>query len=172
MKKLLFIPLAFTLSFCKCPQNSVSKTQVTTIESVCPENGKCSIQIFKNKSLDVKEDEFGSIYYAITDNTSTSVILYEYKRNVEEGLQDGQHREEIVFEINNTDKEIHLNDFALQNTKMLFGRHCFCRGQAGFYKVSEGKLNLENNDNTITLDLDFTITKVPQLYSKVKATIK
>ena len=55
---------------------------------------------------------------------------------------------------------------------MLFGRHCFCRGQAGFYKVSDGKLNLENKDNTITLDLDFTITKVPQLYSKVKATIK
>ena len=108
----------------------------------------------------------------MNDNTMTSVILYEYKRNVEDGIQDGQHREEIVFEINNTDKEIHLNDFALQNTKMLFGRHCFCRGQAGFYKVSDGKLNLENKDNTITLDLDFTITKVPQLYSKVKATIK
>lgn len=172
MKKILFIPIAFAMSFCKCPQNSVSNTPSTTIESVCPENGKCSIQIFKNKSLDVKEDEFGSIYYVMNDNTMTSVIVYEYKRNVEEGVQDGQHREEIVFEINNTDKEIHLNDFALQNTKMLFGRHCFCRGQTGFYKVSDGKLNLENKDNTITLDLDFTITKVPQLYSKVKATIK
>lgn len=172
MKKLLFIPFAFALSFCKCPQNSVSKTQVTTIESVCPEDGKCSIQIFKNKSLEVKEDNFGSIYYVMNDNTMTSVILYEYKRNVEDGVQDGQHREEVVFEINNTDKEIRLNDFALQNTKMLFGRHCFCRGQSGFYKVSDGKLNLENKDNIITLDLDFTITKVPQLYSKVKATIK
>jgi hypothetical protein len=172
MKKLLFIPLALGLSFCKCPQATVSKTPIVNIESACPENGKCTIQLFKNKSLDVKTDEFGSIYYAMNDDANTSVIKYEYKRNVEEGLQDGQHREEIIFEINNSEKEINLSDFALQNTKMLFGRHCFCRGQAGYFKVTEGKLNLENKDNVITLDLDFTITKVPQLYSKVKATIQ
>jgi hypothetical protein len=85
---------------------------------------------------------------------------------------DGQHREEIVFEINNSDSKITLSDKNLQDSKMLFGRHCFCRGQAGYYKVNEGTLNLQNTNGVITVDLDFKVTKVPQLYTSVKATIQ
>ena len=115
---------------------------------------------------------FGSFYYSLDDNTATSVIVYEYKRNVEEGLQDGEHREEIVFEINNAETAFSLKDQNLQNTKMLFGRHCFCRGQAGYFKVTEGNLNYENKNGTINFNLEFKMTKVPQLYTSVKATIK
>jgi hypothetical protein len=172
MKKLFLIPLAMGLSFCNCKKASVPKPVMTSIESPCPENGKCAIQIYKNKSIDVKSDEFGGIYYALNDDTSKSVIHYEYNRTVEEGLQDAQHREEIIFEINNSDSEIDLTDGMLQNTKMLFGRHCFCRGQAGYFKVEQGNLKLENKGEVVTLDLDFQITKVPQLFTKVKATLK
>ena len=55
---------------------------------------------------------------------------------------------------------------------MLFGRHCFCKGQAGYFKVNEGNLNFENKKGTINVDLKFRVTKVPQLYTVVKATIK
>lgn len=172
MKKLLFIPLALGLSFCNCQKATVAATPTkSSIESICPENGVCTIQIQKNKSMVVKTDEFGSVYYTLEDDNTKSVIVYEYKRNVEKGLQDGQHREEIVFEINNSDTKITLSDANLQNTKMLFGRHCFCRGQAGYYKVFDGNLNLENTNGTITVDLEFKVTKVPQLYTSVKATI-
>ena len=172
MKKLFLIPLAFGLSFCSCPKSSIDEKQVTSIESNCPENGKCTIQILKNKSMNVKTDEFGSVYYILEDNPTKSVIVYEYKRNVEEGLQDGQHREEIVFEINNSDTAFTLKDENLQNAKMLFGRHCFCRGQAGFFKVTEGNLDIENKNGIIKVDLEFKITKVPQLYTSIKVTIK
>ena len=172
MKKIFLIPLALSLTFCKCPKAAIEKASVSSIESICPENGNCSIQIFKNKSLNVKADEFGSIYYQMLDNPNTSIIQYEYKRTVEKGLQDGQHREEILFEINNADKVISLTDSKLQDTKMLFGRHCFCKGQAGYFKVEQGTLNLRNENEIITIALDFQITKVPQLYSKVYATIK
>ena len=173
MNKLFLIPLALGLTFCHCQKSAIAAMQTkTTIESPCPENGVCTIQIQKGKSMVVKTDEFGSIYYTLEEDATKSVIVYEYKRNVEKGLQDGQHREEIVFEINNSDTKISLNDIGLQNTKMLFGRHCFCRGQAGYFKVTEGNLNLENNKGTITVDLDFKVTKVPQLYTTVKATIQ
>lgn len=172
MKKLLFIPLALGLSFCNCQKATVATMPTkSSIESTCPENGVCTIQIQKNKSMAVKTDEFGSVYYTSEDDATKSIIVYEYKRNVEKGLQDGQHREEIVFEINNSDTKLTLSDKNLQSTKMLFGRHCFCKGQAGYYKVTEGTLNLENNKGTITVNLDFKITKVPQLYTSVKATI-
>jgi len=172
MKKLFLVPLAFGLTFCNCQKSTVVEKPKTAIESSCPENGTCTIQIQKNKSMNVKTDAFGSVYYTLDDNSSTSVIVYEYKRNVEEGLQDGQHREEIIFEINNSDTAFTLKDENLQNTKMLFGRHCFCKGQAGYFKVTEGTLNVENYKGIIKVDLAFKITKVPQLYTTVKAIIK
>jgi len=172
MKKILLIPLAFGLSFCNCKKNSVPNPVMVSIESTCPENGKCSIEVIKNKSLEVKTDEFGKIYYALNDDVAKSVIHYQYNRTIEEGLQDGQHREEIVFEINNSDEKISYSDFALQNTKMLFGRHCFCRGQAGYFKVNQGTLTLERKKGSSSIDLDFKIAEVPQLFTKVKATIK
>ena len=168
MKKLLFIPFAFGLSFCKCPQSTVSKTPVTTIESVCPENGKCSIQIFKNKSLEVKEDNFGSIYYVMNDNTMTSVILYEYKRNVEDGVQDGQHREEVVFEIPNKSANQNHTDKMLQNTKMLFGRYCNCRGKNGLFKVNQGKLHITSSKKEVRFKLQFKINEVPQVTEEIE----
>ena len=172
MKKFFLIPLAFGLSFCNCQKSSIAEKPATSIESNCPENGTCTIQIQKNKSMNVKTDEFGSVYYTLDDNAAKSVIIYEYKRNVEEGVQDGQHREEIVFEINNSETAFSLKDENLQNTKMLFGRHCFCRGQAGYFKVTEGNLNIENKNGIINVDLEFKIIKTPQLYTTVKATIK
>lgn len=173
MNKIYLIPLAFAVSFCTGKKTAISKTAIaSTIESVCPDNGKCSIQIISNKTLDVKVDEFGSLYYSMNDDNSKSVIVYEYNRNVKEGLQDGQHKEEIIFEINNSDTEINLTDFALQNTKMLFGRHCFCRGQGGNFKVDQGILHLVNKKGIITINLDFKVTKVPQLFTKVAASIQ
>lgn len=177
MKKLFLIPLALSLSFCNCQKTAVAATSTkpsieSTIESACPENGVCTIQIQKGKSMNVKADEFGSVYYNLEDDATKSVIVYEYNRNVEKGLQDGQHKEEIVFEINNSDTKLAVSDFNLQSTKMLFGRHCFCKGQAGFYKVMEGKLNLENTKGVISVDLDFKVSQVPQLYTTVKATIQ
>lgn len=172
MKKLFLVPLALGLSFCNCQKSVIASNTIVAIESPCPENGNCSIQIIRNKNMEVKTDEFGSVYYTMNDDSNKSVIVYQYKRTVEEGLEDGQHREEIVFEINNSDTEIHLTDNQLQDTKMLFGRYCFCKGQTGNYKVQKGTLNLTNKAGIVTVALDFQITKVPQLFTTVRTTVK
>ena len=172
MKKIFLIPLAFLLSFCNCKKSVAESSKISSIESVCPENGVCTIQLFKNKSLVVKTDDFGSTYYQMIENIDTSVIQYQYDRTVEEGLQDGQHREEILFEINNNNTALKLQDADLQKTKMLFGRHCFCKGQAGYFKIDEGTLFLENKNKVFSFELDFKTDKVPQLFEKVKASIK
>jgi hypothetical protein len=172
MKRLFFIPLAFILSFCKCPKATIAASDKSMIESVCPENGKCTSELLRNKSLYVKADEFGSIYYQTLESNETSVVIYRYDKNVPASLQDASYREEIVFEINNKTQTLSLSGKDLQQCKMLFGRFCFCKGQTGNYKVEEGTLNLKQEGDTVQFDLNFTVNQVPQLINSVKATVK
>lgn len=170
MKKLLLIPVLLSLSFCNTA-NTNKSVMTTTIESECPANGKCTIQLLKNKGIDLKTDGLGKLYYQLIDDSSKSVVIYEYNRDVEEGLQDGQHKEEIAFEIENGAKEIRLENAELSNAKMVFGRHCFCRGQAGYFAVSQGTLQLEQKANNVSFDLNFKVKEVPQLFTAIKATV-
>jgi hypothetical protein len=182
MKKIIFLlPMILFFASCKCKKattTDVTKTAImdeskkNSTKTFCLDNGKCTIEIFRNKSLDVKTDDFGSIYYNKIDNPETSVILYKYVKNVPKGLQDGNYSEQIVFEINNSDKTLTLSNQDMQKTKMLFGRFCFCRGQTGNYKVEEGNLNLKQKNNEVQFDLDFKITKVPQLINAISEIVK
>ena len=181
MKQLLIIPIAILTSCCCTNKSTSSKEKevnlntieaVSTINSDCPTDGKCTVEVLKNKSMNVLTDDIGAIYYRAEDNPDTSIIVYKYERNVPKGLQDADYREEIVFEINNSETKINKNDFTLQSTKMLYGRFCFCRGQTGFYKVSKGNLELENKNNQIHFKLDFEVNQVPQTIKSIEATIK
>lgn len=176
MRKLLIIPFLTLITACNCQKkvsdnpSEIKKDEIVT-NSTCPSDGKCTIEVIKNKSLEVKLDEFGSTYYNLIDNMNTSVVLYRYNKNVEEGLQDASYKEEIIFEINNNEKQLSFSDKDLQKTKMIFGRICFCRGQTGYYTVTSGKLFLENQKENIKLDLSFKISEVPQIINSLNYTI-
>ncbi len=181
MKQLLIIPIAILTSCCCTNKSTASKEKeanlntieaVSTINSDCPTDGKCTVTVLKNKSMNVLTDDIGAVYYRAEDNANTSIIIYKYEKNVPKGVQDAEYREEIVFEIDNSEAVISKNDFTLQSTKMLYGRFCFCRGQTGFYKVSNGNLELENKNNQIHFKLDFEVNQVPQTIKSIEATIK
>lgn len=174
MKKILILPIALALSFCNCNKKVVEEKVLisTATLSTCPEDGDCTIQLLKNKRIVMKTDGIGKLYYETQDDENTSVIVYEYKRRVEPGLQDGSHREEIIFEIDNKASEVSLSDRDLQKTQMLFGRHCFCRGQAGYYRVTSGKLNLTSKSGEIHVNLNFKVTEVPQTIESIQTVIK
>lgn len=176
MKRLFIISLALVLSFCNCQKKNIAKNVAKSIplmlKSECPQDGTCTVEVLKDKRLDIKTDDFGGIYYEIVAATESSVVLYHYNRKVEKGLQDGQYREDVVFEINNSESLISRSGSELQKTKMLFGRHCYCKGQAGFFKVTQGQLILNQKKNAVSFQLDFTITQVPQIIQSIKANTK
>lgn len=179
MKTVLLLFIFITLS-CNSQKNKLVKNDVLEFKSNtnltnknqtsnCPADGICSIEVLKNKSLVVKTDEIGALYYQIIDNKDTSVILYQYNKKTEAGLQDASYKEEIVFEINNSETNISQSNLDLQRSKMLFGRHCFCKGQAGNFKVTEGNLKLIKNGLKIDLSLDFKVKQVPQIITSINA---
>lgn len=177
MKTLFLFSLSLFVTSCSCKKSTVDNPETkmpknATLQSDCPTDGKCSVEIFPNKSMNVQTDGTGAIYNQLADSKETSVIVYQYNRDVPEGLQDGSYREEIIFEIKNSDTNRVISGNDLQQTKMLFGRFCFCRGQTGYYKVTNGNLNLTQKDNQINFDLDFTINEVPQIINRIQASIQ
>lgn len=176
MKKIVIVSATLFLTFCSSKKN-MSKNNETilpeySIETLCPTDGKCTVELFRNKSLEIKKDEFGSMYHQIIDSeNNTSVIVYHYDKNVAKGLQDGNYREEVIFEIKNSDTNLVLSGKELQTTNMIFGRFCYCKGQTGYYLVEDGTLNLVQKDNKVSFSLDFNITKVPQIIKSIKASI-
>ncbi len=169
MKNSIYLIAILVLTSCSC-KKTTSQKLTAALESDCPKDGTCTVEIIDNKKLNVKQDEFGSIYYELEDSFDTKVVKYKYSRTVKGNLQDAGYREEIVFEIENTLKDVTLSDSDIQNTKMLFGRFCYCKGQTGNYKVSNGKLIFNSKENTI--DLDFKVTEVPQIITKIKLSLK
>lgn len=168
MKFFFFISF-FAIISCKTTSSRSSK-DLTIIKSTsfCPEDGKCNLSIKNNKQLIIKSDDIGKQYYELVDNNSKSVIIYEYSRNTPKDLQDASYREEIIFEIENSTNSLTLSNENLGNTKMLFGRHCFCRGQAGYYPVKKGNLKLTNEKSKITFSLNFEIDEVPQIIKMIQ----
>ena len=171
MKKYLLIPLALGLAFCSGQKKSMEPNAIVNLKS-CPGAGICTTELHRNKAIKIKKDDLGSIYYEIVDSPETSVIIYQYNLNVEKDVQDGNYREEIIFEIKNSENKIALNNGELQQAKMLFGRFCFCRGQTGYYPINNGRLMLTKNEAIISFDLDFVITEVPQVIKSIKTGVK
>ncbi len=161
MKKIIALFL-FGLLFSCNAQKTVS-SPMPKLSSECPSDGTCEIEILKNKRLILHYDDLGGMYYDIKDQEGTTVIHYQYNKTTQANLQDGHYREDIIFEIKNSDKSLDLLDSKLQQTKLIFGRHCFCKGQTGYFKIEKGKLNLTSKKDEIHFDLSLENEKVPQI---------
>ena len=142
------------------------------LESICPEDGTCTITVYPNQKLEILTDDIGSIYYNKIDAINYSVFYFQYNKTVEEGIQDGHYQEELIFEFNNENLPLQLGDQSLKTSKMLFGRHCFCKGQAGYFLINSGNLNLDQTKGKTTIDLQFKITEVPQIITKIQGNWK
>ncbi|AWH84635.1 hypothetical protein HYN59_05655 [Flavobacterium album] len=143
MKKFILALLPFLLIACASKKGATAFIDGEhTIESWCPPEGDCKFEIMKDKSLIIKTDGTGKLYYLVNDTPGRIVAKYVYIKK-SGAYQDDGYREEIIFET-----DARLSDLVvgnnIKNTKMLFGVHCFCREKAGFYKVNEGTVSYSN----------------------------
>jgi len=167
-KKAILLFALISLASCQCKKNT-TPAEAVAITSECPKDGTCSVKLLKDKSIAVKKDEFGRLYYTLEESTSKNVVHYIYKRTVKGDLQDASYREEIVFEIDAKSENLHIADAALENKQLLFGRFCFCRGQTGYYKINHGNLTVTNGK---IVDLNFKTDEVPQIIKHITVAIK
>lgn len=167
MKKIVALLLAFLVLSCatKKPMANFSKA---TLLSDCPTAGTCTVELFQNKSMVINFDNNRNTY-SLVDNFEKNVVVFTYNKTVKGNLQDAGYREEVIFETEKTLSDGHFQDAEIQNTQMLFGRFCYCKGQTGYYKVSNGKMQVDAPGNII---LDFSISEVPQIINHIKLSLK
>ncbi|MGV3695472.1 hypothetical protein [Flavobacterium sp.] len=153
------------LSSCKTSQKVTNEKTLLQIDSTKGVAQKT--YLFRNRKLVVSEVN-GSLGYTMEDNEKTSVVRFSYEKDMDKAAYDGGYREEVVFEIPNDLVEQNYSDLELQNTKMLFGRYCFCRSKTGLYKVSQGNLHVATSKKGTHFELQFKISEVPQIVTEIK----
>lgn len=158
---------------CKGVQNSNSETNDTAIvnETNCFTQGDCAIKYYNNSTLNILEDTIGQ-KYPVIEKGDNIVIEFIYSVKGPEGTMDGDYSETIHFEISNRNDEFSLSGEELKDIKLLFGKHCFCKGEAGYYQVNKGAIMLEKNEGYLSFNLSFIIEETSQRISNINYTLK
>lgn len=171
------ILLLFILSISISCGSHRSKSAIILNEDIqidgaqCPENGSCNLELIPNKSLIFKKDEFGFTYPVISEGEKT-ILKYTYKKTSNPNLQDANYSEIIYAEFDPTMQETTVENEELQQFNFHFGRFCFCKGETGYYPITDGKFNLKRKGrDSIRVELKFKILEVPQILNNICETI-
>lgn len=156
--------LLLNLSACKTKQ--IASQEMTLLKADSVKGTAKKIYLFKNKSLEVKQNS-GSLSYTMINDEKTNVLQFVYEKDMDKAAFDGGYKEEVIFEVPNTISEQNYSDAELENTKMLFGRYCFCRGQTGLYKIKQGNLHIKSSKKETHFELRFKINEVPQIVNEI-----
>jgi len=136
-----------------------------TLESGCLPAGECAFEVMPHTKMDFKIDGAEMLYPEFVDDIKTNTIKFSYNEDTDKELMDGHYREEVYFEVKNGTKEMDLKDMELTDVNFLYGRFCYCKGSAGYFKVNKGNLTMKNGKLTI----DFANGQVPQKLGKITA---
>lgn len=151
---------------CKTKTNLLNTSSDTISKLWCPEEGLCNFKVLAKKYLQLNKDEFGMPYVEIEEGNKI-ILKFEYKRTANPDLSDPNYREEVFILLNPNEVELETNNF--KRTPIIFGRWCFCKGQAGNFRVRKGKLSIKKlKNNYYYLELNFSIDEVPHVITKIK----
>lgn len=161
-----YLLLFLTLSLgCKSKTPSNFYKEIIVSET-CPEDGKCSYDVLKNKKMDFSYNNLNDFYPTLSKGEHI-IFKFEYKRNEISNTQDSSYREEVLIELNPDNLEFETTTF--KGKKILFARWCYCKGQTGYYKIEEGEFSIRKIEkNTYELNLNFKMNQVPQVITEIK----
>ncbi|MDN3724733.1 hypothetical protein QRD02_10085 [Aequorivita sp. SDUM287046] len=177
MKALYFLIPMFMIGSCKTQPVTVTSTDnvsmgpIDTASSDCPEDGKCTVEVQPNMNLQIKEDGTGALYPEMVTGEN-SVVVYTFLREGPPGTADGNYSETIHIEIPADTQKLSKENAALGDVKVLYGKHCFCKGEAGYYPVTDGKLTINRNRLGLVIDLKFKINKTSQVITHISEVVR
>lgn len=172
MRIVYLFALVIFFGACKSQQmdkNPENKNASISSES-CPEAGSCNIVLHKNSTLTLMEDGTGAMYPNIGKGNGL-VVEFTYSEKGPEGTADGNYSETIHFEIPEQATTLSLKNNGLTEVNMLWGKHCYCKGEAGYYPVSYGSLKVEKLGNSLIFEVKINMKEREQKINHIKRTV-
>ena len=142
MKLFYYILLLITLTCCKPTAFCNLKNNFNVVNSECPTDGDCTMELLPNKNLTFITDKYGMKYPKITEGNKT-VLIYTYNRIYKEKRPDGYYSEKVYAELEPNTTELNLKNEELKQVKLHFARLCFCKGETGYYAINQGEFNFK-----------------------------
>lgn len=125
-----------------------------TMVSAAPENGKVTATREFDKGLNL--NGFEQLYPQTNFNPETVLVQYSYDRNkAKENYADDFYKEELFLEIPAKAFKKEYKDAALEQVKLVYGKHCYCKGEAGYYKITQGTLKVDHSEKQTKVKLSF-----------------
>ena len=174
MKLITLLSLLLVINSCDTKKAVVSekeKEMIVLVEGITYNEKEISVNSSSNSTLTIKEDTIGELYPVI-ESGENIVIDFTYEKKAPEGIADGDYSETLHFEIPKNTTVLNLNDASLNDVKLLFGKHCFCRGEAGYYKVKKGNMKIVKTGNEIFFDITFSVDGTSTKLERVAKYIK
>ena len=177
MKTYTLLSCLILLGGCKTstiPNNSsivVGTSKIEKNKEYCPKDGECNITLHQNASILLKQDT-PNTYYPTIEKGEKIVVVFEFLIKGPEGTADGDYSETIHFEIDKDVETLNINGEKLKQANLIFGKHCFCRGEAGYYKIKEGNLSIHRLKDNISMDLSFKINEISHKINRINKVIK
>ena len=177
MKALIFLMPFLLINSCKTSQPDLVTSKPNTMgqtintNSDCPEGGICTVEVHKNKKLTMLDDGTGALYPEMIEGDAI-VVAYTYSKKGPEGTVDGNYSETIHFEVADGEKNFKKENLGLKDVKLVYGKHCFCKGEAGYYLIDNGKLLVETSGAGMHFDLNFKVGKTSQVVSHISEMVK
>ncbi len=168
------ITAIFLCLTCACtPQKHLLniKDTVHVLSDTQIENGNSTITIIPHKKAVLKKDSFG-IGYVKLEESEGNLVKFEYKKSGLQNISDAHYSEIIYIHVPKNFSEIKSNTTTFKQAKILFGRLCYCKGQAGYYSVEKGTFTAKmESKNKLNFALNFSIKQVPHLISRLQESI-
>ena len=141
-----------------------------TLFSATPENGKVTATREFEKGLNLKG--FNELYPQDVFSPETVVIKYEFEKNKVEGnYADDFYKEELFLEIPAKAFKKTYTEGELEQVKLVYGKHCYCKGEAGYYAITNGTLKIDHSDKQTKVKLQFK-APVTSLIENVEFTVE
>ena len=174
MKFIYLFTILLIYSGCKSQKEAFSLEKLQEIKSFsltnCPEDGACILELIPDKSMVLKKDNFGQ-HYGETITSEDILVKYTYERKVPENVADAHYSESYYFNLPKNTQDLDLYDADLQKVNLVVDRQCFCKGTAGFFKITNGNLKLSIKKNELTLSGKFSHKNLPLLITEIKETV-
>jgi len=149
MKYLLILLSVCCLLSCKTTKKNKNTEQTNSSKN----SGIYNIfEKYKDKSLIIKKDDIGRLYYQTEDAEGKTTFLLREEQNQNTGYMDGHYTEEILFELENSVFDESFYD--LKPEKALFGVFCYCKGKAGYYPTENTLISFDKEAKTITITVE------------------